>query len=90
LYAGADDLARDTERRRVFTWTNRSTTPDSDPLYWEHTADWVVDEESLGFTLKNSKFGEYLYAAADDLGSILQNSISAEEFGQISTQKQNT
>ena len=67
LYAAADDLARDDERRRVFTWTNMSTIPDSDPGYWEKTADWIVSADTLGFTLKNVHYNEYLYAAADDL-----------------------
>jgi hypothetical protein len=66
LYAGADDLAKDPERRRVFTWTDTTTTPESNPSFWDGSADWEVAEEELGFTLRNSKFGEYLYAAADD------------------------
>ena len=67
LYAADDDLARDPERRRVFTWTNMSTIPDSDPQYWEKTADWILTEENTGFTLKNVRYNEYLYAAADGL-----------------------
>lgn len=67
LYAAADDLARDAERRRVFTWTDLSTIPESDPRYWDKTADWIVEEEEQGFTLKNVRYNEYLYSAANDL-----------------------
>ncbi len=68
LYAGADDLVADPKRRRVFTWTNTTTSPNSDPAYWDRTADWLIwEEEGNGFILKNVKFSEYLYAASDDL-----------------------
>jgi hypothetical protein len=68
LYAGADDLVADPKRRRVFTWTNTTTSPNSDPAYWDRTADWLIwEEEGNGFILKNVKFSEYLYAVSDDL-----------------------
>jgi hypothetical protein len=67
LYAETDDLAYDTERRRVFTWTDTSTTPTSNPSFWENKADWEVDDEDGFYQLKNIRFYEYLYAAADDL-----------------------
>ena len=66
LYAAADDLAHDSERRRVFTWNDISTSPTSDPQYWEKTADWKVEEENDCVKLKNIRYSEYLYAAADD------------------------
>jgi hypothetical protein len=44
-----------------------STTPDSHPRYWDKTADWVVTQEKVGFSLKNIRFNEYLHAAPDDL-----------------------
>ena len=67
LYAAADDLAKDPERRRVFTWTNLSTIPESHPRYWDKTADWIIKEEDHGFLLRNVKYNEYLYSAADGL-----------------------
>lgn len=63
----ADELMRNPERRRVFTWKNLSTTPVTDLGYWDQTADWIIEEEDLGFTLKNVRYDEYLYSAADDL-----------------------
>ena len=66
LYAAADDHAADPERRRVFTWTNTSTYPNSHPAYWERTADWLIWQEDRGFILKNVRYSEYLYAAADN------------------------
>ncbi len=73
LYAETDDLDYKTERRRVFTWTDTSTTPTSNPSFWENKADWEVDgiwegdDEDSFFQLKNIRFYEYLYAAADGL-----------------------
>ena len=61
LYAETDELARDPERRRVFTWASVLPYPDSSPRYWE------VSEVNSCFTLKNFHYNEYLYAAADDL-----------------------
>ena len=66
LYAAADDLAHDSERRRVFTWANTSTTPTSNPDFWENKATWEVEESNGCFRLKNVRFPEFLYAAADD------------------------
>jgi hypothetical protein len=66
LYAAADDLAQDSERRRVFTWTDTSTSPTSDTQDWEKKADWKVEEENDCVKLKNIRYGEFLYAAADE------------------------
>ena len=66
LYAGADDLKRTPERRRVFTWMNLTTTPESDPSYWSQQADWEINCSPNGYTIKNVEYGEYLYSAADD------------------------
>ena len=69
LYASADDYAKDSERRRVFVWTNTTTSPQSHSNFWGHTADWeIIEEETkLGFLIKNVEYSEYMYAAADDL-----------------------
>ena len=62
LYAAADDLAQDSERRRVFTWTDTATSPQN----WENKADWKVEVVNDCVKLKNIRYSEYLYAAADD------------------------
>jgi hypothetical protein len=60
MYAAADDLARDSERRSVFAWKAGG----------KHSqGEWVFSTINDGetFLIKNTHFNEYLYAAADDL-----------------------
>jgi hypothetical protein len=46
LYAASDDLAYDQDRRRVFTWTNTTTTPSTHPDFWEKKG-----EEKFAFNI---------------------------------------
>jgi hypothetical protein len=52
---------KDPLRRRVYTWTGN--TPVAHALIEQ---EWDLIEEEDGFVIKNVKFGEYLYAAADE------------------------
>lgn len=57
LYAGDNHNAYDKDRRRVFTWH----TKDHDNGPWRN---WIVKRSTNGYyTIKNSTYGEYLYAA---------------------------
>uniref|UniRef100_A0A1Q3FPC6 Putative conserved secreted protein n=2 Tax=Culex tarsalis TaxID=7177 RepID=A0A1Q3FPC6_CULTA len=60
LYAAMDDLARDSQRRRIFTWI---------PGFGEDQGKWEI-EEAAGFPgtvhIRSGYFGEYLYAADFD------------------------
>ena len=65
LYAGVDDLKRDPERRRVFSWMGINSTPLNDPGNWGKQAEWEVIKAENGFLIKNLEFSDYLYAAGD-------------------------
>ena len=60
LMAGSS--MRDPERRNVFAWTGNS--PVSRPLD-DHL--WYITKEADVYIIKSARYGEYLYAAADDL-----------------------
>ena len=49
LYAGSDDLAKDADRRRVFTWD--STNPDL--TIWGFERDWKITPFNKGFFIQN-------------------------------------
>ena len=50
LYAAGDDLAYDRQRRRVFTWTNTTTTPSTDPGFWDEKGeDYVKKTVNIKF-----------------------------------------
>ena len=49
--------------RGVFTWTNTTTTPDTEPEYWGMTADWELIKVEKGYLIKSVKYSVYLYAA---------------------------
>lgn len=60
LYAAANDLAFDYERRRVFTWR-----PGDSPGRDGH---WLFEsEDGVTFRIKNMYYHEYLYAAYDNI-----------------------
>ena len=53
---------RDEQRRNVFVWDGRSPEARSlTEMFWE------LIEEPEGLILRNIRYDEYLYAAADDL-----------------------
>uniref|UniRef100_A0A336M0J7 CSON014790 protein n=1 Tax=Culicoides sonorensis TaxID=179676 RepID=A0A336M0J7_CULSO len=60
LYAAADDLKHDNDRRRVFTWKPKTSCECQ--CYWE--IEFVGNDQSgkKYFTIKNTDFGEYFYA----------------------------
>jgi hypothetical protein len=60
-YLVASQDMKDPSRRRVYTWTGN--TPVAHALIEQ---EWDLIEEEDGFVIKNVKFGEYLYAAADE------------------------
>jgi hypothetical protein len=45
---------------------NTTTTPESHPDFWSQQADWKIECDGNGFTIKNLEYHEYLYSAADD------------------------
>lgn len=49
--------------RRVFTWTDTSTNPDSDPNFWAQIADWEITKSVRGYLIKSVKYSEILFAA---------------------------
>ena len=53
---------RDPERRKVVAWTGN--TPVARPLDEQQ---WDLIPNGNGYLIKNLRYGEYLYAAADDL-----------------------
>ena len=66
LYSASCDPCRDFGLRKVFTWAEPSTIPDSHPEIWRTTADWVVGRDySGGNTLKSVRHNEYLFATTD-------------------------
>ena len=65
MFADVDELSKDPNHHRVFTWTDTSTNPDSNPEFLDKRADWIVSEAGPLLTLKNVRFNEYLYVAAE-------------------------
>lgn len=61
LFAAENNLARDKERRSIFTRVNKSFTGDDSSTWYFETNDGQT------FFMRNKKFHEYLYTAADDL-----------------------
>ena len=59
LYAAVDELAHDVDRRRIFTW--RYPDEDAGPQ-----GQWTFQAEEDHFLIMNRRFGEHLFAAADD------------------------
>lgn len=61
LYSAADDMKYDTDRRRSFTWIDGRC--DDPECYWR--VEQVPGTDY--FTIKNERYEDHLYAAADDL-----------------------
>jgi hypothetical protein len=49
LYAGPDDMTKDSLRRRVFTWINTNTALDA----WGFERDWKIIPGKNGFNIQN-------------------------------------
>jgi hypothetical protein len=69
LYADEEGLDIEGPSIGIFTWTNTSTTPNSEPEYWDKTADWELIKVANGYLIRSLKYSVYVYAAAvsDDL-----------------------
>uniref|UniRef100_A0A336L7I1 CSON001460 protein n=1 Tax=Culicoides sonorensis TaxID=179676 RepID=A0A336L7I1_CULSO len=65
FYAGADDLKFDRQRRQPFTWTQGAC--DGPACEWLIEPVYEDENHNKFYTIKNLKFGEYLYAAEDKL-----------------------
>lgn len=60
LYAARlDQCAKDKERRRIFTWMDKSFKGDASSTWHFETEDGQI------FYMKNASFGDYLYSPAD-------------------------
>ena len=62
LFLVASEDFHDPERRKVVSWTGN--TPVARPLSEQM---WDLIKEEDGYVIKSARYGEYLYAAADDL-----------------------
>lgn len=69
LYAATNDLAKDKERRSIFTWGDKSFTG-NDTSTWEFETD---DGET--FFIRNKMFNEYLYPSIDAFNHDSQRKI---------------
>ena len=56
---------KDPLRRKVFTLITNSPVGPAIPTLGSE-AEWELQKDSVGYLLKNVKYGEFLYAAADD------------------------
>ena len=65
LIAGSDAEAHDPQRRRIFVSSRKSGKP-LGPSCSGHD-EWSIIRHSAGFVIRNLKYTDYIYAAADDL-----------------------
>jgi hypothetical protein len=59
-YLYASDAMMNPDRRFVYAWADTSTSPNSDPDYWNSTADWELTEEVGGFVVKNVEYQAWI------------------------------
>ncbi len=90
LYAAADDLAVDNQRRRIFTWKDLNDIPEREGNNWTGEETWsiepVADQEcfkSNSFAVRNIKPGrpsrEYLFADSSDDFVYVKRDVPAED-----------
>lgn len=61
LYAGADDLKYDEQRREIFTW--KPKTYCEEQCYWDiQLVKQEIETTEQYFTIRNTEYGEYFYA----------------------------